>query len=160
MLRGYGVGVLAGTNFPISPARPLRSSSQPRLGIPSTAEKDTRRVCHFSELLSNSAPQALYRTITNNQGSGFLFRVPQTSQFQPPVFWTTDSICTACHFFVFIITTSLFFFLLSPSAHWALKLMESCALKMDIITSTSRTHQSRYVPNVLLTHQFHRKRLY
>lgn len=57
-------------------------------------------------------PQALEFPTTSNQGSKFLFGVPQTSE-NPPVFWMTDSpLCTLCLFFVLITVTffKTFFF--------------------------------------------------
>ena len=80
----------------------------------------------------------------HNQASTFLFSVPQTSII-PTVFWMTPF--APC---IFSFSSSLWIFLFIfyilfklPSAYWVLKLMEWCAMKIDIIIiSDTHTHNT------------------
>ena len=74
----------------------------------------------------------------HNQGSRFLCDVLQTSK-NSPVFWLTflfqyllDSFCSVT-FYVLPRLFLFFFWIKSPSAHWAFKSVELCAVEMDII---------------------------
>ena len=64
------------------PARFLRSSSQPRLRIPSATEKHTKKQLGF-RAFSNSAPALWNALPQNNQRSRFFCDVPQTSKNSP-----------------------------------------------------------------------------
>ena len=102
MLRGYGAEILIPRDVH---ARPLLSSSQPRLLIPSAAEKHTK-----SSLVSEPCPTLLPR-------SGMLYH--KQSGKQTPFLWMTL-------YHVSFSSSCLWLSLYPPSPpFWAFKLMET-----------------------------------
>ena len=123
------------------PAWPLHSSLQPHLQIPSAAEKNTQKKFGF-RAFSNSAPKlwnALPQTIREEDPLAAFCRSQKTHLF-------SEWICTMCPFFAvfvfcFFVVVCFWWFIFPPptlSAQWALKLMESHAIKVDVINIIMR----------------------
>ena len=126
--------------------------------------KNTKKTVWFPSLFQLCS-QALECPTTNNQGSRVLGGVSQSLKTHLFCEW----LCTMC-LFLFLYSNYYVLLSISPppppplSAHWAFKLMESCAVKVDIIIINNKgtlmhTVLNNNSPNCLaqvcISHQSH-----